>query len=149
MADQNVRSTNGFCLIFCLAAYAWVRIIRVRVQPWYESFTLLVSGQVTKQQSSFRRIRRKVTFLSGMSQRGRFLISNMLFHGAKNHMVSEAYFQFSSKIPKRHWEFRWSLQFTNMQCVFKWSFHVWYNWNRFSSALFFIYLFPRLFKTRL
>ena len=102
MADQNVSSTNGFCLIYCLAAYAWVRIIRVRMQPWYESFTLLVSGQVTKEQSSFRRIRRKVTFLSGMSQRGRFLIPNMLFHGA---MVSEAYFQFSSKIPKRHWEY--------------------------------------------
>ena len=70
MVDQNARSKNGFCLICCLAAGAWVRIIRVRVQPWYESSTLLVSGQVTKQQSSFMRIRRKVTLLSRMSQRG-------------------------------------------------------------------------------
>ena len=96
MVDQNVRSKNGFCLICCLAAGA--RIIRVRVQPLYESFTLLVSGQVTKQQSSFRRIRRKVTLLSRMSQRG-------FSWREKNHMVSEAYFKISSKNLKRRWEY--------------------------------------------
>ena len=44
MADQNVSSTNGFCLIYCLAAYAWVRIIRVRVQPWYESWYCFIKS---------------------------------------------------------------------------------------------------------
>ena len=81
---RNARHPrNGFCLIWFLAACTWVRIIRVRVRPLYESFTLWVSGQVPRQQSSFRRIRRKVTFLSGMPQRGRVLISNTLFHGGK------------------------------------------------------------------
>ena len=98
MVDQNVRSKNGFCLICCLAAGAWVRIIRVRVQPLYESFTLQVSGQVTKQQSSFRRIQRKVTLLSRMSQRG-------FSWRERNHMISEAHFQFSSKYLKRQWEY--------------------------------------------
>ena len=32
-----------------------------------------------------------------MSQRSRVLISNMLFHGGKNHMVSKAHFQFPSE----------------------------------------------------
>ena len=142
MVDQNARSKNGFCLICCLAAGAWVRIIRVRVQPWYESSTLLVSGQVTKQQSSFRRIRRKVTLLSRMSRRG--------FSWRKKINRFRKHFQFSSKNLKRYWKFfKHNENSGGLFKVFPYTVFVQVIFSRFSSVLFSIYLFPQLFKTLL